>query len=114
MIVTILRWALAIGFIIVGIDKLRPSSIWPAFFEQLWLGEPLRYLTAAMQIAGGILLMRLRTHRIGLVVLGLTMVGAMGTWFIVLGDPSGAVTPAVMMGALVVVGFLGSWRSTTR
>jgi uncharacterized membrane protein YphA (DoxX/SURF4 family) len=104
VIVTILRWALAIIFIVVGLDKLRPSSIWPAFFEDIWLGDPLRYFTVAMEVIGGLLLLSRRTVTVGLVMLGMTMVGAMATWVLIIGQPSGAWKAAVLLGALILLG----------
>ncbi len=101
--VTLLRWALAIGFVVVGIDKLRSESIWPAFFADLPGGDLLRYLTAMIQIAGGLLMMRATTLTAGLGLIALTMAGAIATWFVVLGDPSGARTSAVLLAALVIV-----------
>jgi uncharacterized membrane protein len=81
-LVTLLRWALAIGFVVVGIDKLRSESIWPAFFADLPGGDLLRYLTAMIQIAGGLLMMRATTLTAGLGLIALTMAGAIATWFV--------------------------------
>ncbi|MEU4743338.1 DoxX family protein [Actinosynnema sp. NPDC023658] len=81
-------------------------------FDRIGLGQWLRYVTGVLELAGalGLLVPRL----CGLAAVGLVgvMTGAVATELLILGDPDGAVLPAV----LLVVAAVVAWarRDTAR
>ncbi len=97
------RIAVAVAFISLGIDKLSGDSTWFRLFEQIGFGQWFRYLTGAIQLAGGVLVLIPRTCLAGLALLGCTMAGAVLVWVFVLNTPGNAVIPGAILGALVVV-----------
>jgi uncharacterized membrane protein YphA (DoxX/SURF4 family) len=92
---------LAVYFAYSGVsllgDDLAPK------FDVIGFGQWLRYVTGVLELAGalGLLVPRL----CGLAALGLVgvMVGAVATELFVLGDPDGAVLPAVLLAFAAVV-----------
>jgi hypothetical protein len=76
-------------FVVIGYTKFEadPNGEWFRIFEQIGLGQWLRYVTGGLQIAGGLLLPFRRTLTAGAVVLGSTMVGAVLVDLFLLGSP---------------------------
>ena len=105
------RIALAGVFLMIGRSKFRPASVYVRIFEQIGAGVWFRYFTGAMQIAGSILLLIPRTFLVGIAMLACTMVGAVLAWLFVLGMPTAAPIPGVLLLVILAVGFHGRRRS---
>jgi putative oxidoreductase len=97
------RIAVAVAFVSLGIDKFSSDSTWVRLFDQIGFGQWFRYVTGAIQLAGGVLVLIPRTCLAGLALLGCTMAGAVLVWVFVLNTPGNAVIPAAILGGLVVV-----------
>lgn len=76
------RWLPRVGlgllFIYIGQTKFdnNPHGTWVPVFEKIGFGQWFRYLTGAMQVAGGVLLLIPRTLTLGTALLAATMIGA--------------------------------------
>ena len=103
----IARWvpriAVSVAFLNLGPQKFSDHG-WIEIFQQIGLGDWLRYLTGTMQIAGATLLLIPRTVLIGAALLGMTMVGAMLAWIFFLGSPASALFPGILLGIIVAIG----------
>lgn len=99
----LLRSIVAVFFIYVGWGKFVYSS-WIGLFGRLGFGQWLRYFTGILQVGGGFLVLIPRTFVIGIAMLAVTMLGAMGAWIFFLGVPLAAVIPGAILGGLVIVG----------
>jgi putative oxidoreductase len=105
-----LRWMPRIGVALffagyVGASKLSsdPHNEWVRIFDRIGIGQWFRYVTGALQIAGGILLLIPRTVTVGAALLASTMAGAMVVQIFVLHTPLFALFPAVLLAAVVAV-----------
>src|SRR5437870_4916352 len=105
MISWILRLAVAAVFFSIGSDKFNAHSMWPALFERIGLGQWFRYFTGTLQIAGAVLVLVPRTLLAGIALLACTMAGATAVWIVRFGEFGNAVIPAVVLIALVAIGF---------
>lgn len=92
-----LRTLLTLAFIGAGGAKLVGVEMMVATFDQVGLGQWLRYLTGLIEVAGAVLLWMPHKQVIGAALLGGTMVGAVLTHLLILG-PSAA--PAIVLGLL--------------
>lgn len=96
-----LRVLLAAYFAYSGISLFGDDFV--GKFDRIGSGQWLRYVTGVLEVAGalGLLVPRL----CGLAALGLVgvMAGAVVTELVVLGDPAGAVLPAILLGLAAVV-----------
>lgn len=72
----VLRMAAAGIFIAVGISKLESDAFWVRLFAQIGFGDWFRYVTGALQVAGGVLFLLPRTVYAAAVLAGSTMAGA--------------------------------------
>lgn len=100
-----LRFALGLGFIVLGNAKLTesPNSLWVKMFHQLGAGQWFQYFTGYMQIAGGLLMLIPRTYYVGAGLLACTMVGAVAAHlFFLPTGVGGALFPAAILGAIAV------------
>jgi putative oxidoreductase len=72
------RLGLGLLFVLIGYSKLdsNPRGEWVRIFEQIGLGQWFRYLTAALQVLGGILVLFPQTLTAGAAMLACTMLGA--------------------------------------
>jgi uncharacterized membrane protein YphA (DoxX/SURF4 family) len=100
----LLRSIVAVAFIWIGKGKFAAHSQWIEIFERLGFGQWLRYFTGVLQVGGGLLVLIPRTFAVGIIMLAITMVGAMGSWVFFLGVPLAAIIPGAILGGLVVVG----------
>jgi putative oxidoreductase len=85
--VWILRIALALIFIVVGFVKI-PGSIhpmWVRLFDRIGFGQWFRYVTALVEIVGGMLMLVPSATLVSVVLLGSTMVGALLVHIFVVG-----------------------------
>ena len=106
------RAGVAMFFVlIVGLDKMStdPHGPWVKTFDQIGLGQWLRYVTGVIQISGGLLFLMPRTMTIGALLLGGTMVGAMAAQAFFLHSPASALLPGGLLVLIVAV-----WFKTTR
>ena len=104
------RVGVAMFFIaIVGLDKMstNPRGPWVKTFEEIGFGQWLRYVTGALQIAGGVLFLIPRAMTFGAILLGGTMLGAVAAHVFILHTPGSAVLP----GGLFVL-IVGVWFNT--
>ena len=102
----VLRLAVCGVFVSVGATKFESHSMWVAIFNRIGLGDWFRYLTGALQIAGGVLFLIPRTTYAGAVLAGGTMVGAIAAHLFILGTGVfGAIIPFVLLVFLLIVTF---------
>ncbi|PSL56944.1 DoxX-like protein [Saccharothrix carnea] len=97
----LLQVLLAAYFVYSGVSLLGDDFV--GKFDKIGSGQWLRYVTGVLELAGalGLLVPRL----CGLAALGLVgvMTGAVATELFVLGDPDGAVLPAILLVLAAVV-----------
>ena len=104
----ILRLAVAGVFLSVGASKFDENSYWVKLFNQIGFGQWFRYLTGVLQVLGAVLVVVPRTFLIGIGILAATMAGATAVWIVRFGAPGNAIIPAVVLVALVAIGFHGA------
>jgi putative oxidoreductase len=107
----VLQVLLGVYFVFIGGTKLVGPAAAVEAFDAIGLGQWFRYLTGAVEVAGGIGL--LIPALSGLAALGLVgvMIGAAITHLTVLPPASGALFPA-MLGALFALIAWGRWPRT--
>lgn len=94
-------WALiilaALAFLAAGFAKLSGAEMMLATFEGVGVGQWLRYVTGAIEIAGAIALFVPGKAAYGAVALAITMVGAVLTHLVLIG---GSPLPAIVLLAI--------------
>jgi uncharacterized membrane protein YphA (DoxX/SURF4 family) len=95
---------IALLFFFVGKSKFGAQSSWIQTFEQIGLGQWLRYATGGIQMAGSIAVLIPRTFLLGVALLACTMLGAILAWILLLGMPFNAIFPGTLLLGLLVVG----------
>ena len=85
--VWILRIALALIFVVVGFVKIPGSMhpMWVRLFERIGFGQWLRYVTALVEIVGGMLMLVPAATLVSVALLASTMVGALLVHVFVIG-----------------------------
>jgi uncharacterized membrane protein YphA (DoxX/SURF4 family) len=96
------RLAVAIAFVAIGFSKFR-DPLWVRLFDRIGFGAWFRYLTGAMQIAGGLLTLVPRLSLLGIAMVAATMAGAVATW-IAFGQAFGAFIPGTILIVLLAIG----------
>jgi putative oxidoreductase len=98
--------------LIVGLDKLstNPHGPWVKTFDQIGLGQWLRYVTGVIQITGGLLFIFPRTMTIGALLLGGTMAGAVAAWIFFLHSPASGLLPGGLLVLIVAVWWTSKQR----
>jgi putative oxidoreductase len=100
----VLRIAACGVFVGVGLTKFASDSMWVKLFAQIGLGDWFRYVTGALQVAGGLLFLVPKTIYVGLVLAGVTMVGAIVVHLFVLDTGvGGAIIPLALLVFIVAV-----------
>jgi uncharacterized membrane protein YphA (DoxX/SURF4 family) len=96
----------AFVFVSSGLEKfsIGPAQEWIHIFAKIGLGDWFRYLTGAMEIAGGVLLVIPFTTRVGVVLLVTCMLGAIACHLIVLGDPFSSIINVGLIAAILAAG----------
>ena len=91
-------------FIVIGYTKFNddPASEWVRIFDQIGLGQWFRYVTGAVQIAGGILMAPRRTRTAGALMLATTMLGAAVVDVVILGSPL-VIAPLLLLFVIATV-----------
>lgn len=97
----LVRVALAVFFFTVGSRMFGTHSMWVPIFARIGVPAWFRYLAAALQVSGALLLLIPRTFLIGALCIGCTMIGAILAWMVVLHDPQSALVPAILLTLLV-------------
>jgi putative oxidoreductase len=101
----VLRLAACAVFVGVGATKFESQSMWVGMFDDIGLGHWFRYLTGALQVAGGLLLLMPRTAPLGALIAGCTMAGAIVVHLFVLPTGlGGAVIPFALLIFTLAVG----------
>ncbi len=100
----LIRAAVALVFIYIGASKFEVDSSWTRIFDRIGLGQWFRYFTGSLQVLGGVLVLIPRMFAYGILILAVTMIGAMATWVFLLGAPLNAVVPGAILAALLFVG----------
>jgi len=103
------RLAIAIVFVGVGWSKFT-DPMWLRLFDRIGFGQWFRYLTGAMQIAGGLLSLVPRLAMAGIAMLACTMAGAVIAWF-AFGQALGAIIPGALLALLATAGIAEYNRS---
>jgi putative oxidoreductase len=80
-----LRSLLAVTFLTIGIINLWGTQSTVELFDQIGLGQWLRYLTGTLQVLGGVFVLIPLLSGIGSFILTVVMVGA--TLFVAVGAP---------------------------
>lgn len=105
------RLAVAIAFVAIGSSKFR-DPLWVRLFDRIGFGQWFRYLTGAMQIAGGLLTLVPRLSLVGIAMVAATMAGAVVTW-VAFGQALAAFVPGALLVMLLAVG-LGEYNRRGR
>ena len=92
-----IRILLTLAFVAAGGAKIIGVDMMVATFDQVGLGQWLRYLTGIIELGGAVLLWLPGLQAIGAMVLGGTMVGAVLTHLLILGPSA---VPAIVLGIL--------------
>ncbi|MEP7086814.1 MAG: DoxX family membrane protein [Gemmatimonadota bacterium] len=101
------RWTeLGLGglFVVAGVVKASGNPFMVQLFASLGFGQWLRYLTAAIEISGGLLLLTGRLQYLAALALAVIMVGATDASIVVF-DRS-PIPPALTLVALLVVAWM--------
>jgi uncharacterized membrane protein YphA (DoxX/SURF4 family) len=85
-------------FVYIGWTKFDSQSMWVQIFARIGLGQWFRYVTGAIQIAGGLLLVPPRTRVIGGSLIACTMLGAAVADVFILSYGPLAIVPLVLCG----------------
>lgn len=92
-----LRGLIAAAFLAAGVAKLAGAPALVAIFDQIGVGQWFRFVVAAIEIGGALLVILPRTAAIGAGVLTITMAGAVFTHLVLIG---GSPVPAILLLAL--------------
>lgn len=92
-----IRILLTLAFVAAGGAKIIGVDMMVATFDQVGLGQWLRYLTGIIELGGAVLLWLPGLQAIGAMVLGGTMVGAVLTHLFILGPSA---VPSIVLGIL--------------
>ena len=94
-----IRLLLALAFGAAGAAKLAGVPQMVQVFEQIGVGQWFRYVTGVVEMLGVVLLLLPRTGFLAGLLLGATMLGAIATHLLVIGDsPAPAMVLALLSG----------------
>lgn len=100
----VLRISAGMLFLGVGFAKFSSDSYWVRLFADIGIGDWFRYLTGALQVAGGLLFLVRRTIYPAAVLAGTTMIGAVVVHMFVLDTGfGGAIFPLALLAFIAVV-----------
>ena len=102
----VVRAAVAFIFISTGLEKfsIGPGEEWIRIFSKIGIGDWFRYLTGAMEIVGGLLLLIPLATMVGVVLLMVCMLGAIVCHLFVLGDPFSSIINVGLIPAILAAG----------
>ena len=101
-----LRLFVAAVFLFEGTDKFGSRRLWIRLFTDIGIGQWFRYATGAIEIIAGTLILIPRATMIAVTMLACTMVGAFLAHVFVIGVGPQSVLVAVLLTAILTVG----WR----
>jgi len=108
-IMNVVLWVLQVAaagmFLMAGFSKLSGNEQMVGMFDTIGVGQWFRYLTGALEVAGGILLLIPRTSGLGALILAGVMVGAVITHLFIIGG-----SPLIAIILLVVTGVVAWGR----
>lgn len=104
------RVALAMVFLLFGALKFTAHSMYVRIFDAIGLGQWFRYVTGVTEIGGAVLLLIPRAVAVGALLLGCTMVGAVGFWLFN-HNVFAALVPGALLLALAGLGWAEVARS---
>ena len=98
------RVGLAVFFAFVGYSKFNsdPRNEWVQIFEQIGVGQWLRYVTGVMQMGGALLLLPRKTLTVGAAMLACTMAGAAFVDLFIMTSPI-VIVPLLLLMIIIVV-----------
>jgi putative oxidoreductase len=99
------RIFLALVFVYVGAIKLRDAGMWVRLFEQIGIGQWFRYVTAIVEIVGGVLMLVPRATRVAVLLTSSAMVGALIVHATVTGFGPQTVSASVLLTLSLLVGW---------
>jgi len=101
----VLRAGIALAFVLFGVEKFpsSPGAEWVRFFAQVGFGQWFRYVTGVVEIAGGALLLVPAAADVGLVLLAVTMAGAIAIHVFVIRHPLNSIVPGALLCSLVAL-----------
>ena len=85
VVLLVLQIAAAGMFLMAGFSKLSGNEQMVGMFDTIGVGQWFRYLTGALEVAGGILLLIPRASGLGALILAGVMVGAVITHLFIIG-----------------------------
>jgi len=104
----------ALAFISAGGLKLAGIPVMVELFDKVGFGQWFRYFTGIVQITGSALLLIPWTARLGVALIGCTMLGAIILHLFVLSTgPFAAVVPAILLVFVIAVGWKGRGDTAT-
>jgi uncharacterized membrane protein YphA (DoxX/SURF4 family) len=107
-----LQGALALAFLAAGASKLAGADAMVQLFAAVGVGQWLRYVTGALEIAGAVLLVVPGLARLGALHLAGVMLGAIAAHLLVL--HTSPVAPAVLLAGLLAVAYARRGEPLTR
>jgi putative oxidoreductase len=97
------RIFLALVFVYVGAIKVRDEGMWVRLFEQIGIGQWFRYVTATVEIVGGVLMLVPSATPLAVLLTSSTMVGALIVHATVTGFGPQTVTASVLLALSLLV-----------
>lgn len=100
------RMFLALVFVYVGVIKLPDEAgMWVRLFEQIGIGQWFRYVTAIVEIVGGVLMLVPRANGVAVLLTSSAMVGALVVHATVTGFGPQTVAASVLLTLSLLVGW---------
>lgn len=104
IVLWVLQIAAAAMFFMAGLPKLLGAQQVVAVFDAIGVGQWLRYLTGALEVAGALALLIPRLSGVGALLMLCVMVGAVYTHlFVIGGSPVGAIV-MLLVSAIIAWG----------
>lgn len=98
----VLQVVAAAAFVAAGAAKLAGVPFMVDLFAQIGMGQWFRFVTVAVEVAGGLALLTPRTAPLGAIALICTMVGAVATHVVVLrNSPAAALVLLAVLAAVL-------------
>ena len=97
------RIFLALVFVYVGAIKVRDEGMWVRLFEQIGIGQWFRYVTAIVEIVGGVLMLVPSATPLAVLLTSSAMVGALIVHATVTGFGPQTVTASVLLALSLLV-----------